>query len=148
MLPDPDALTDEQVRKIYDMDGYSLSLEIARQRKETGLTFSQEALSDYIATLSTFVATRVMKYWNETGEPPVKMDTLVTVAINEKAEHPENALIIDENNVGRQALILCRRMLAIHSNVEMLDPKNKAEHAAVCQQLEDNIKVLEEILNG
>lgn len=79
----------EHLQKVLAMPGYSVNLELSRTRKETGLTFSKEALEDYANTVAAFVTTRVMKYWEEHGEPPVHMDTLITVAINEKAEHPD-----------------------------------------------------------
>lgn len=141
MIIDPDGL-DPKVRKIYDMDGYSLSLELARRRQETGLTFSSEALDEYTSTIATFVATRVMRHWNETEEPPVHMDTLLTVAINKKAEHP----IVDPDRTSdllEEALAVARSILKVHEQVAMDTAEDKALHAKACETYHDAIEAIE-----
>lgn len=145
----PSALTDPRVRKVYDMDGYSLALDIARTRKETGLTFSSEALDEYVTTLSTFVSTRVMRYWNEHGEPPVTMNTLVTVAINEKAEHPEPVVDPDRtSDLLEEALSVARAILKVHEHVGMDTAEDKALHAKACETFHDAIAQIERLRRG
>lgn len=133
-IMDPSLLDeDERVRRIYEMEGYTLALDLTRKRIQTGMTFSAEALEDYLNAIKTFVGTRVMKYWNETGEPPVHMTTLVSVGIDHVVadpvtEDPAKVDLLDE------AIGVAKTLLEIHSLVEMDTPEDKALHAKSCEK--------------
>lgn len=137
---DPAAL-DDKVRKIYEVEGYSFALDLSRVRKDMGLTFSQEALSEYCNAVSAFVSTRVMRYWNEHKEPPIKMSTLVTVSLDHArpAEHPEDAGPIDP---VEEALHLAERVITAHEQVEMDTPEDKALHARACEAFRENLAAI------
>ena len=143
---DPDGL-DPQVRKIYDIPGLTISLDLTRQRRDTGLTFSREALDEYATTVATFVTTRVMRYWNETEEPPVRMTTLVTVGLDHqhKVEHAKE---VEKPDLVEAALDLANTILMVHEHVAMDTAEDKALHAKACEQFHDSIKVIKGLHNG
>lgn len=136
-----DDLDPEKV-KIWDTPGNAMAFEITRQRVETGLTFSSEAFDDYLESIVTFIGTRVMRYWEETGEPPRVMRTMVNVAIDHAP--PDKAQEALDSRPEKVALRLLKDLVTIHAAVQMDTPDDKALHAKVIERFEEGIKLLEE----
>lgn len=132
-----------EVQRIYDIQGDTLKLDLSRQRHETGLTFSKEALDQYANTIATFVTTRVLRYWNERQEPPVRMQTYVTVGIDHTQpviHDPDRTMdLLDE------ALSVARSLLTVHEHVAMDTPEDKALHAKACQTYREAITAIERL---
>lgn len=137
------ALLDPQVKKIYDIPGKTISMDLSRTRQETGLTFSQDALQDYAASIATFVTTRVMRYWNEVGEPPIRMQTLVSVGI----DHTQPVVHDPDrrDDLLDEALAVARSILEVHEHVNMDTPEDKAVHARACNIYRDAIAAIERL---
>lgn len=129
-------------KKIWDAEGNAMAFEITRQRVETGLTFSSEAFDNYLESIVTFIGTRVMRYWEETGEPPRVMRTLVNVAIDHAP--PDKAQQALDERPEKVALQMLKDLVGIHASVQMDTPEDKALHAKVIQTYEEAVKALEE----
>lgn len=123
---------DPATRQIYDTPGNTMAFNITRKRVQTGLTFSSEAFEAYLQSIQTWLATRMMRHWEETGEPPTIMDTVVVVNI----DHGDPEKVV----AGRvpadlldQALRLCDTVIGVHERVGMDTPEDKALHAQACE---------------
>jgi len=65
--------------KFYDIDGQTMLFNIRRERIEPGRSFSAEALEGIMEGVKFWIGTRLMKMWDESGDPPVSLDITVTV---------------------------------------------------------------------
>lgn len=58
-------------------DSNEFAFEIARQNVVEGLTFSAEAFDEFLRSVSVFLGSRVVRHWEDTGEPPQRMRIVV-----------------------------------------------------------------------
>lgn len=66
---------------LLDVDGNEIELTVEKLEVEFGRSFSADALSGLHDQMIAYVGTRIMRRWNETGEPPtfVRVEMRVTV---------------------------------------------------------------------
>lgn len=145
-LPEREDL-DPATQQIYDQPGTSMAFTITRKRVQTGLTFSSEAFEAYLGSIQTWIATRMMRHWYETGEPPTVMDTVVMVNI----DHGDPEKIV----AGRvpadlldQALRLCETVIETHEHVGMDTPEDKALHAKACETYRERLELIKAHRDG
>ena len=144
-LPKFEDLTPEQ-RKIYGITANVMAFTITRKRLETGLTFSSDAFDKFLASINQYIGTRVMRHWEETGEPPTVMNVLVAVGVDHNK--PEDIEPPTAHNFTNEALSLAEQVLKAHEQVAMDSPEDKALHAQACEVFRENIEALQTMARG
>lgn len=138
---------DPATRQIYDTPGTMMGFNITRKRVQTGLTFSSEAFEAYLQSIQTWIATRMMRYWEETGEPPTIMDTVVAVNI----DHGDPVKVTADRvpvTLLDEALHLVERVLICHENVAMDTAEDKALHAKACETFRTRLERIRKRRDG
>ena len=64
------------------MDGPTLEIEVVRETIQEGRSFSSDAMDGAIESASAWIGSRVMRRWNETGEPPTALRITITVDVS------------------------------------------------------------------
>lgn len=70
-----------EYEKMMAKDGPTVTIEVQREIVEEGRSFSAEALDHAAWTAKQWIGSRVMRRWNETGEPPTACKITVTVEV-------------------------------------------------------------------
>lgn len=61
------------------MDGQTLEFEVRRTEIDEGRSFSEEAMTALVDDVTRWIGTRLMRRWDQAGEPPTVMSVIVTV---------------------------------------------------------------------
>lgn len=64
------------------LDAKEHAFTIERETIQTGRTFSSEAFDAYLESIKMFVASRLMRHWEDTGEPPTLMNVMISTEVH------------------------------------------------------------------
>jgi hypothetical protein len=73
----PDWATIADFDEMDATSGPAMAFETVKTSVQPGLTFSHEAMNALAVNMATWVASRVTRYWRETGRAPTKMRVVV-----------------------------------------------------------------------
>jgi|TARA_B100000287_G_C20522546_1_gene737543 hypothetical protein len=78
-------LTDEHFKEMFkkfqEDNLNTLTIELEKSEKEEGYTFSETAMENLLRSIKTFISAKMMKVWNDTDNPPIKMSISLEVKI-------------------------------------------------------------------
>lgn len=73
--------SDPKIEEFLAIEGWEHEFELQRGSVQPGRTFSVEAMDDLLESLKLYVATRVQRRWEATGEPPTHLNVSVKVDV-------------------------------------------------------------------